>query len=342
MSKFSSASVKLLVDGIDLTPLLTESISHSNEGVTEQSNPFGSVAEGHDPVGMTKGSLVVGGGYFDEAVDLLHAGLADSGLSDTPAATSRVVNVFVEGQTAGNHCTGYEGVYSQKYEVLDSNGKLTRANVGYQVTGKADEQAVILAPLAAITADGDTHLTPYDAADDSTAERHPITGASVEAGATSIITCPDDHNLTSGDVIAIFDMAGGITPDINDSGAGAWQYVGHTVTVINATSFSIPVDVTNDGTGGYFVVVSQPTGGAGYLQVTAGSGVTNYVGKIKHSVDGTVWVDLVTFADTTTDYSTAQRVATATPTTQVRRYLAVYDDVTGAGSLTRFMGFGRG
>ena len=253
-----------------------------------------------------------------------------------------MVCVFNEGQTAGNHFTGYEGVYSQKYEVLDSNGKLTRANVGYQVTGKADENAVILAPLGAITGDGDTHLTPYDAADDPTAERHPITGASVEAGATSIITCPDDHNLTSGDVIAIFGMVGGITPDINDSGAGAWQYVGHTVTVIDATSFSIPVDVTNDGTGGYFVVVSQPTGGAGYLQITAGSGFTGYVGKIKHSVDGSVWADLVTFADTTTDYSTAQRVATATATTQVRRYLAVYDDVTGAGSLTRFVGCARG
>jgi hypothetical protein len=339
--KFSSPSTALLVDGYDLTPALAETITRSDEVLTEQANPFGSTAEGHTPLNLTKGMIAVGGGIFDEAVDLLHAGLADSGLSDTVAATPRVVCVFNEGHTIGNHFTGYEGAYSQKYEVLDTNGKLVKANVGYQVIGQVDE-GVIVQALAAQTVTWDTKSTPVDAADDSTAEQIPITGASVEADATSIITCPDEHHLASGDVIAIFGMAGGITPDINDSGAGAWQFVGHTVTVINSTSFSIPVDVTNDGTGGYFVRVSAATGGYAYQQVTARSGITANVGKIVHSVDASTWADLVTFTDTASGAHVPERKATATATTQVRRYLAHVSTLTTAGSTTVFSGFKRG
>ena len=337
MAKYSSTNVSVLVDGYVLTAALTETITRANEAITQQSNPFGVASEQHTPVGMVKGTLSVGGGIFDEAVDILHAGVAGSGVG-----VSRIVCVCDQGQTKGQHFTGYQGAYSQKYEVIDTNGQLTKANVTYQVSGTVNAHAVILQESAAKTADWNTSAAPHDAADDPLAEQHPITGASVEAGATSIITCPDNHNLASGNVIAIFGMAGGITPDINDAGAGAWQYIGHTVTVINATSFSIPVDVTNDGTGGYFVVVSQPTGGAGYLQVTAGATFTNFVGRIDHSVNASTWATLVTFADTTTDRDTAQRVATATATTQVRRYLAFYGDVTGAGSITVFAGFGRG
>jgi len=332
----------LLVDGNDLTPLLMETVSRSNEIVTDQSNPLGSGAEGHDPVGVTKGMLAVGGGYFDEAVDLLHAGIADSGLSDTVGATPRVVCVFNEGHTIGNHFTGYEGTYSQKYDVLSSNGKLTKSNVGYQVTGQVDEGQIVQA-LAAQTIDWDTKATPVDYADDPAALRVPITGASVEAAAISIITTPDDHHLVTGDVVAIFEMAGGITPDINDTAAAqAWTGIGHTVTVINATSFSIPVDVTNDGTGGYLIRVSWAGGGYGHMQLTARSGVTANVGKVVHSVDGVTWADLITFTDTASGAHVAERKATAAVTTIVRRYLAWVGDLTTAGSITVFGGFARG
>lgn len=341
MSKYSSPSVALLVDGYDLTAALTETITRSTESITQQTNPLGVASEQHTPVGIVKATIAVGGGYFDEAVDLLHAGIADSGLSDTVAATPRVLCVFNEGHTIGNHFTGYEGAYSQKYEVLDSNGQLTKATVTYQISGAVDE-GVIVQALAVQTVDWDTKATPVDAADDPTAEQVPITGASVEAGATSIVTCPDAHHLVTGDVIAIFGMAGGITPDINDSGAGAWQYIGHTVTVIDATSFSIPVDVTNDGTGGYLIRVSWAGGGYGFQQVTARSGITANVGKIVHSVDASVWEDLITFTDTGSGANVAERKATATAVVQVRRYLAWVGDLTTAGSITVFGGFARG
>jgi hypothetical protein len=339
MAKYSSPSVNVYVDGYDLTPALVESMSHSVEAITQQTNPFGSATEKHTPVGVTKGTVGAGGGIFDAAVDPLHAGKIPYG----GVGVSRIVCLCNEGQARDKHFAGFEGAYSQKSEAVDVNAALTKANVTYLVSGKCDENAVVLQENAAKTADWDTHLTPYDAADDTTAEQHPITSASVAA--SSVITCPDSHGLTSGDVIAIFGMAGGITPDINDSGAGAWQYVGHTVTVISGTTFSIPVDVSDDGTGGYFVVVSRATGGHGYQQVLQGSGFTNFVGKIKHSVDGAVWADLITFADTTTNYHNAQRLATATATVQVRRYLSFYGDVTGAVGATPFKvfaGFARG
>lgn len=333
MAKYASDTVKVFADGVDLTPALAESITHSMESITQQTNPFGTTNEAHTPVNMCKGTLAVGGGLFDEAVDTLHAGISDSGLG-----VSRVVCICEQGQTKGKHFTGYEGAYSQKYEVLDTNGTITKANLTVQVSGLVDDGEIVQ-ESAAQTGDWNTTATPIDRADDSSLEQIPITSSSLAN--PSVITTTDPHGLSTNDVVAIFSHAS-VAPDINDSGVGAWQYVGHTITVINATSFSIPVNVTDAGTGGYCVVVERATGGYGYLQVTAGSGFTNFIGKIKHSADDSVLADLVTFADTLTDYSTAQRVATATATTRVRRYLYFDGNVTGVGSLTVFAGFARG
>jgi len=334
MSKYGSTQVKVLVDGYDLTAALAESITRSTEAITQQTNPFGVASEQHTPVGLAKGTLVVGGGLFDEAVDALHAGIDDSGLG-----VSRIVCVCDQGQVKAKHFCGYAGAYSQKYEVLDSNGQLTKANVAYQVSGKVDEGAVILQELAAKTADWDTSATPVDAADDPLAEQIPI--ATSSAAAASVITTTDNHNLTSGDVVAIFGHTS-VTPDINDSAAETWQYIGHTVTVTGLKTFTIPVNVSDGGLGGYCVCVSKATGGVGYQQITAGNGFTEFVGTIKHAVDGSTWATLVTFIPSDLSAVNGQRVATATATTQVRRYLAYFGNVTGAGSVTVFGGFARG
>lgn len=339
MSKYSSPDAALLVDGNDLTPVVAESITGpAPESLTEQSNPLGSTAVGHTPTGMTQATVAVSNGWFDEAVDLLHAGLADSGLSDTVSATPRIMCVFREGHTIGNHFTGAEGAYSQKYEVLVTNGKDTKASPTYQITGQVDE-GVIVQALAAQTVTWDTKATPVDAADDPTAEQIEITSSSLAN--PSVITTAGNHRLVTGDVIAIFEHLS-VAPDINDSGAGAWQYVGHTVTVINATTFSIPVDVTDAGTGGYLVRVSWASGGYGYQQVTARTDITANLGEIVHSVDASTWVTLIAFTDTGSGAHVAERKATATTTTVVRRYLAHTGNLTTAGSTTVFSGFSRG
>ena len=80
-------------------------------------------------------------------------------------------------------------------------------------------------------------------------------------------------------------------------------------------------------------------GGVAHLHVSAFSGLTSDVITIEHSVNGsTSWATLVTFATVTG--VTSERVVVA-PGTSVRQYLRVVDDVTGTGSITRFVAFSR-
>lgn len=67
------------------------------------------------------------------------------------------------------------------------------------------------------------------------------------------------------------------------------------------------------------------------IHVTAYSGLTSAAIKIQHSVDNSVWADLVAFTNVTA--LTQERVRVATGTT-VNRYLRVVTDVTGTGSVT--------
>lgn len=82
---------------------------------------------------------------------------------------------------------------------------------------------------------------------------------------------------------------------------------------------------------------SSANGGAGYLQVTAYSGLTNVIYKIRHSVDDVTYADLITFA-TVTAAPTAERL---TVSGTVNRHLAVDWNVTGSGSVTAMVGFAR-
>jgi hypothetical protein len=335
MSKYASSSVSILVDGYDLSPALHESISRSTETITQQTNPFGTAGEGHSPTGMVKSTLNVGGGIYDQAVDPLHPGkIAAGGVGE-----SRIVCITNEGQAKGKHFTGYEGAYSQKSEAVDTNGALAKSNVTYIVSGSVDE-GVILQELASKTGDWTTETSDgIDAADEQSNRRIPIATSSVAAA--SVITTDDDHGLVTGDVVAIFDHTS-VTPDINDNPAAAeaWKLIGHSITRTGATTFTIPVNVSDGGVDGYCVCVSRAKGGVGYSMVTQGSGFTNYVAKIRHSADNSSWADLITFADTTTNYHGHERKATATTTTRVERYLAYKGDVTGSVGATAFKVFG--
>jgi hypothetical protein len=78
-------------------------------------------------------------------------------------------------------------------------------------------------------------------------------------------------------------------------------------------------------------------GGHGYLQVTAYSGFTNIVVKIQDSADAVAWADILTFA-TVTGAPAKERVAI---TGTVRQYTRYTLTVTGVGSVTFVVGFGR-
>ena len=98
--------------------------------------------------------------------------------------------------------------------------------------------------------------------------------------------------------------------------------------------------VTIDGNGtARDGAAASANGGVAHLHVSAFSGLTNNIVTIEHSVDGaTSWATLVTFATYTG--ATSERVEVAAGTS-VRRYLRVVDNVTGAGSTTRFVSFAR-
>lgn len=334
MSKYSSSGVSVLVDGYDLTPVLVETVSRSTESITQPHLPFGVTTEAHLPVGLVKHTLSLGGAIYDQAVDPMHPGF----ITDGGVGESRLVVIANEGQTKAKNFAGYEGAYSQKSEAVVTNGQLVKSNVTFVVSGTVDE-GVILQELAAKTADWDTESTPIDAADDASSQHIAITSSS--AASPSHIVTDYAHGLATDDVVAIFDHTS-VAPDINDNPSGAtdWKLKGHSITYVSATEFSIPVNVSDGGTGGYCVVVSRAKGGVGHQQVTQGSGLTAYVGKVRHSADNVTYADLVTFADSATDFNNPQRVATAATTTRVERYLAYAGNVSGSVGATAFKVFG--
>lgn len=87
---------------------------------------------------------------------------------------------------------------------------------------------------------------------------------------------------------------------------------------------------------------SSANGGSGYFELSALTlgGYTNFVAKVRHSTDNSVFVDLITFT-AATSAPTGQRLTVAGT---VNRYTRAEWDFTGAGSgqsATPFIGFGR-
>jgi hypothetical protein len=209
----------------------------------------------------------------------------------------------------------------------DTRDGLTKANVNFLISGDVDE-GVIVQDLTPITANKTppTGDTPVDFTIDTVQGAQPITSNSVDAGATSTVTCPKPHNLVSTDKILISGVASS-SPTINGT---------QTVTVVTPTTFTVPIDVTVPGTGGTFVKENSHSGGVGYIQATAYSGFTGVIGTIQHSDDDTSYADLIAFTNLT---AIGKERKTVTGT--VRRYLSSKVAVTGAGSITLFMGFCR-
>lgn len=330
MSKYAGPSFSvLLVDGYNLAASITENATIAIESVTQQTNPFGVGSEGHTPINIEKGVLTAGGGFFDATTDALHSAIG------AVTGISRIVSAAIEGNIIGKHFFGFQGPYSQKYEVMDAKDGLTKANVTYLVSGDIDE-GVIVQHLATFTADWDTKTgganapdAPVDNANDSQQRVFPIATNSVAN--PTVVTMQTQHGspilhlLTTGD--KVFFSGSNSTPSINGL---------QTVTVISPTTFSVPVNVTVGGTAGTFVKASTNAGGVGYMHVTAFSGFTGFVGKIMHSPDDTTYAALVSFANSTG--LDKQRIVVAG---NVDRYLSFNGDVTGTGSITVFAGFSR-
>ena len=137
----------------------------------------------------------------------------------------------------------------------------------------------------------------------------------------TVITTATAHGLTSGDGIVIAGHTGS-TPDINNA---------YIVTVLTATTYTIPVNVTVGGTGGTMTLITTRFGLSAYLQVVFFSG-TNVTIKIQESLDDGVtdaYADVTGGGFTQVIASpTTERIITGL-TLVVERYLRVTTTTVG-------------
>ena len=312
-----------LVDGFNLSAAKVKGWRDKAIAEMVESHGLGDSWKERTPTGVKDTELAQEGAYFDTAANSSHAALSGS-VPSSPQATERVVCFGYAGETIGEMFVGIKGAYSHEYEALTPPSDLQKANATYAVSGQRDA-GTILQPLAVKIADWNTEATPVDYSADTGQQVIPITSSSVAN--PSIITTTVPHGLTNGQKVLIAGHSGS-TPSINAE---------NVATVITTTTFSIPVNVTTGGTGGTVVQSNSVAGGVGYLQVTAASGFTNFIGKIRDSPDDITYADLITFADNVTA-PFAERLTVAGT---VDRYTAFDGDVTGSGSITAFCGFSR-
>ena len=330
--KYGSGDVAFfLVDGLNMLPSAFRGMSFGVKLLTQLTNGFGTTSKANTPNGISEYSLSMDEALLDTLTGATHATLK------AMSAASRIVCWGVEGNAAGKHASMAAASYLVGYVPTAANETLIKAKVEHLISGVIDDGEIVQ-PLAAKTIDWNTTATPADVADDSAQRGIPILSSSVAS--PSIITTDGAHGLVDNDKVAIFGHVS-VAPDINDNptASEAWKLIGHTVTVTGAggaTKCSIPVNVTDGGTGGRLVKLNR-TGGVGYIQVTALAGLTGFIGKIRHSDDASSWADLVTFTNITAAPG-KQRVTYAGV---CKRYLSFTGDVTGTGSLTVFAGLSR-
>jgi hypothetical protein len=318
--KYGSASVGFLVDGFNLLVNGVQGLRYKLSALTEPTHGLGSSYEEHTPTGMSKVELAQDGAFWDTGTASIHAAMAAK-VPTSPQATPRVICLGFAGQTIGEPAVGLQGAFSTSYDVLGQNEKLTKANVEYLISGRLDHGRIVQ-ELAAKTADWNTKTlgTQIDHALDNSQQVIPITSNSIAN--PSVVTTPVPHGLTTGDIVVIAGVATS-SPTINGE---------RTVTVISTTTFSVPVNVTTGGTGGTIVRANTSGGAVGYMQVTACTGFTNFVGKFRDSADDVTFADLLTM----TDNVTAPYAERATVAGVVDRYVCFDGNVTGTGSITIF------
>lgn len=326
MSKYSSAKFKVfLVDGYSLLGAKPKGVTHKVTNIVQAAtHGLGDDWEESSATGSRKADLSQAGAYFDDAT----AGMHDAFKAITNA--TRILVFALAGNTIGKLFVGLQGVYEGSYTVLAKMAGLALADAEHVVSGQVD-RGVIVQDWVAKTVDWNTKTDGFsvDYTLDPENVATPITSNTLAN--PTIVTTPVPHKLTTGDVILISGVITS-TPTINGQLAA---------TVIDATHFSLPVNVTIAGTGGSFVRASTNNGGVGYQQVSDFTGFSGFVGKIRHSADDITYADLITFANVTApppDASAAQRL---TVSGVVNRYLSFNGDVTGAGSIKPFVGFKR-
>lgn len=97
----------------------------------------------------------------------------------------------------------------------------------------------------------------------------------------------------------------------------------------------------NSDAGSVDNAASSANGGVGFLQVTAASGITSVTVTLRHSTDNSTFANVTGGAFTAVTPAGAPTAQTLAVTGTINRYMSVAWSITGAGSVTFFVGFAR-
>jgi hypothetical protein len=309
MSIYGPQSAFLLVGGRDISGD-TYQYEEMVEQIMEEKHGLGDAWEESVPVGLGRITLSASGGLYDDRT----LGIMDA--LQSKGATRQLVSFGAAGYSAGAESTLIDGTYAARFKRIAANAGLTKAHAEHVLTGTYYRGRVIHGLTAETASTGNSQSTSVDS---TTAKPQPITNATVAN--PTVVTAPR-HGLTSGDTISI--SGSSTTPTIDGS---------RVVTVTDADTFTVPVNVTSGG-GAQTATYTQvtKTGGVVDLHVPALTlgGWTSVTIILRDSADN------VTFANVTggtfTNVTAGGASERLTITGQVRRYRAMQWTFNGAGS----------
>lgn len=292
--------------GIDMMGLLTDMMEKVDQ-ILEQSDGLGAATDAWSDVGMTKFDLDFDGFYDDTVTRLVEAFVGDQ-----PMLYSLIGNAI------GDRFVGVNAVRSTITRG-PSRDALTKAQIAFK-SDEGHDVGRVSAAHAAVTAVGPVEGTSDDWGTQAAAVNVQSSGVQ---NPVQIVTAAV-HGLTTGDTV---DIAG------TDNG----DLIGiFTATVLDTTTFTIPIDGGVSGAGGAngtVTLTSTSDGGIGYMAVTNLDldGATNIVIIIKDSDDDITFGDLITFVAVTA-HPDAER---ATVAGQVERYTLTEHEFVGGAPATQ-------
>ncbi len=275
MTLRSSADVGMVLwAGYDLMGLITD-MGEKVDQVLEQSDGLGASTDAWSNVGMTKFDLDFDGFYDDTLIRLIEALVGDQ-----PMLYSLI------GNTIGQRCVGVNAARSTITRG-PSRDNLTKAQIAFK-SDEGPDVGQISAAHGAVTAVGPVEGTSDDWGIQAAAVNIQSSGVQ---NPVQIVTAAV-HGLTTGDTV---DIAGADDPNI----IGIF-----TATVLDTTTFTIPIDGAIGGAGGAngtVTLTSTSAGGVGHMQCSALvlDGAADILFIIKDADDDITFGDLITFTAVT-------------------------------------------
>ena len=277
MSQVHGKNVKVLFNGLDLSGSFNQ-FDRANSVDSVDVATFGD-GDHEYLAGLLSGTFAWNFIYNNASPNVDADIVEDDITNQTPRAVMLIPN-GVNGGTNGRAVTCADKCTLTSYNIGSSISDAVKGSGGFQ-TQQGLRGAILLHALTAETTSPGTGYTAQKNIGVKT-----VTSSS--AANPSVIVTSAPHGWASGDAVTIEGHTGA-TPALNDST--------FTITVIDATSFSLDGQaVTVGGTGGTATRVSS-RGAKFYLQWTGVQGTTPSVTiDVKDSFDGTTWATLDSFA----------------------------------------------